>query len=407
MKIRILFVSNLFPDQASPIRGLDNAQLLRTLRDQQEADIRVLCPRPHLALPRRSWIQPESDPEDASFDPYYVPVPYVPKWGSRWNDRLMEGALRRPFYEICQAFTPEVVLASWLFPDGCAAVRLAQAVGLSCVLIAQGSDVHRYLDDPIRRRKIVAAGEASEGVICRSADLAKRLKVAGLNASKPVTVYNGVDLNRFRSGGREAARRDLGFIEDETVFLFVGNLLPVKNPAFLLKAFARLASGKEIKINAEHAPSRLLLAGDGPLRNELASLALKLGISSQVEFLGRQAPERIATLLTAADALCLSSHNEGFPNVILEAMASGTPVISTDVGGIGERVRDRQDARLVPLGDLEGYAAALEAARNGDLRIAPKDGARATLGWPKAAADYLEILERALSAEPGKSEGNR
>lgn len=388
--MRLLFVSNLFPDRTAPYFGLDNATVLHWLREHHGWDVRVICPRPSLSPSRflkhdGGWSPREMD---APFEPSFVPAPYVPKFGSMANHSLMAAALRRRIIDLRSSFPFDVLLASWLFPDGCAAARIAKEIGTPCVLITQGSDTHQYVDMPRRRQHILKAIEQSVAVITRSADLGKRLAAAGAEPSKLHTIYNGVDTTVFRHRDRAEARQQLGLPPDARIFLFVGNLLPVKNPQLLVRAFAkyRAASG--------NTASLLLMAGKGPLQGEVLTLAESLGLRDHVRLTGPLDSEQIATHMAAADLLCLSSRNEGLPNVILEALACGLPVLSTDVGGISEIVTPAEGL-LVREGDEESYAAGLS-------RSAALEACRETIAeagshhsWKNAVTQYHSLLRSA------------
>ena len=149
---RLLFISNLFPDASEPIRGLDNAMLLHAMAPHFPQGIRALSPRPtKFGRGRAAHLRPR--PQDVALMPHYVATPYIPIFGSRWNARLMERALNQPLAEIVREFRPDLLLGSWLYPDGCALAPLANKLELPLVLITQGTDTHQYLDNAIRRQQ--------------------------------------------------------------------------------------------------------------------------------------------------------------------------------------------------------------------------------------------------------------
>lgn len=391
--MRIVFISNLFPDSAQPVRGLDNATILHELRARPGHEIEVIALRPSLTAAfrksGRSFLPRPS--KDEVLHPVFLPVPYIPRVGSRWNDRLMEQVLRPVLEKRIREFKPDLVIASWLYPDGCAVARICRDAGIPCVLITQGSDTHQYLANPIRRRKIVDAIGTSAAVICRSGDLAKRLAAAGVGEEKPRTIYNGIDPDVFFPVDQAEARRSLGLDADEVSLLFVGNLLPVKNPSFLLRAHAEV---NESRVRQGKARARLRLIGEGPLRESLIQETRDLGTSGQVEFLGRRTSPEIATWMNASDVFCLTSVNEGFPNVLLEAMACGLPVVSTDVGGISERVGGNPLDRLVVPGDLAGFSRNLLEV----LEAPCRNRMAVTRTWSEAAKEYDDLMREAVAA---------
>lgn len=388
--LKILFISNLFPDSSEPVRGLDNATVLHWLAKDHGAEIRVISPRPTLRLPLTTPNLRQTVPGDATFDPIYPEVGFVPKFGTRWNDRLLKRGINEDFQRLVAEFEPEIVLCSWLFPDGCAVAELCRQRGIPLVLVTQGSDTHQYLQVPLRRLKILRAINASDAVICRSADLGKRLKKAGAPGHKLHTIYNGIDPSVFFPGDRCQARRDLGLGDHSSpLLLFVGNFLPVKNPEFLLEAHAALNQ----KRKAENLPeTQLVMIGDGPMKSKLEQFSINLGTRQDLRFLGRQTSFTVSQWMRAADLLCLSSVNEGFPNVILEAMASNLPVISTRVGGIEEKITEPELGRLVEPDDLDGYVEALESMLSQFVGSEPALP-RTDLSWESTARSYQSLLK--------------
>lgn len=389
---KLLFVSNLFPDSDQPIRGLDNATLLHSMRGDWE--IRVLSPRPVLPPWQSIRLQPRE--EDREFSPRYVPSPYVPKFGSRLNDRLMARVLAPAFDRLVSEFKPEAVLCSWLYPDGCAVARLAMRHRLPVVLVTQGTDTHAYLKIPVRRKKIISAIRESSSVICRSGNLADRLQKAGADHDKLKVIYNGVDTEIFQHRDRDSVRRELNLAAEQPVLLFVGNYLPVKNPLFLIQAHAELNRRRGAR---GEPPARLILIGDGPLRPAMESAIVGTECAGSFDLRSRETPDAVARRMNAADLLCLTSHNEGFPNVILEAMACGLKVVSTEVGGIAELVNHPGRGLLVAPGDLGAYVDALEKALGGtnDSQKVAEHSGDGDLSWKGAARSYGRVIESSIA----------
>lgn len=394
--MKLLFISNLFPDNSSPVRGLDNATLLRCLHHDFSFDIQVISPRsafPPL-VKRTRFSQIKALYADRKFKPVYQQVSYVPRFGCRWNDRLMAHGIRDVFLESISKFRPNVVMASWLFPDGCAVSRLCKEEQLPLILVTQGTDTHQYLKTPIRRKKIVEAIANSNAVVCRSGDLAHRLSLAGVPQKKLKVIYNGVDSTWFYPRDRSGIRRELKVSEDNPLLLFVGNFLPVKDPLFLLRAHARLNARRQ---REGQVPVFLKMIGDGPLREKMKQEIQRLGTGHLVDLPGRMDSDQVAKWMNAADVFCLSSLNEGFPNVLLEAMACGLPIVSTDVGGIREKVNTPSIGRLVDGGESSSYVKAIETT------LADTGGGRAMIeagqdySWRTSASQYARVLQEAVT----------
>jgi len=384
--MRLLFISNLFPDTSQPWRGLDNVTLLHAMRAlRPEVDMRVLCLRPgHCFWLGRGCAQ-KPRAGDEVFHPSYHWAPYVPKFGGL-NDRLSELAVRRALRSLPADWSPDALLVPWLFPDACGVNRCRALAGIPLLTVAQGSDVHRYLDMPLRRRSILhLAGRAT--IITRSEDLRQRLLRAGADERRVRTLYNGVDPGTFRPGDKAEARAALGLPTGGKMALFVGNFLPVKGLDLLIRAAAqaRLALPE---------PLHLVMIGSGPLEAELMRLAESTGLGrSQLIFAGRKAPAEVAQFMRAADAVCLSSHNEGVPNVLLESLASGRPLVTTHVGGIAEILDPSPGGGLLVHGRVsEDYAAALVKALISPPAPEALAEYAARYSWDKCARSYWAVL---------------
>ena len=382
--MRLLCLTNLFPDTGQPWRGLDNVTLLHAMRaERPEADIRVLCLRPGHGgwLGQACALKPR--PGDEVLHPGYHWAPYLPKFGGQ-NHRLYAQAVQRALKSLPSGWQPEALLVPWLFPDGCGVSLVPELRGLPLLAVAQGSDVHQYLDMPARRRAILALSQRAH-IITRSEDLRQRLLRAGAPADHVSTVYNGVDIHTFHPGDKGAARKELGLPVAPKTLVFVGNFLPVKGLDLLIEATALVH---------QQLPVHLILIGSGPLEAQLRTQAEKAGLGpAQITFAGRKGPAEVAQYMRAADAVCLSSHHEGVPNVLLEAFSSGRPFVTTQAGGIAEitapspgggfLVQERQPAK---------YANALLNA----LSSPPDEGILSAyardFSWPHCARTYWQRL---------------
>ena len=378
--MRLLFLSNLFPTASEPQRGLDNAALLHALAPHFE--IRVLSPRPILPWVRQTF---SARPEDAPLHPRWVRTAYLPKIGGPINHLLMSASLRDSFEQTLRDFRPDILLSSWIYPDSCAAIHLADG-RVPLVAIAQGSDVHQYLKMPARRRAILKYLPHAAAVITRSHELSHLLEAAGFPPEKLHTIYNGVALDTFQPRDQTQARRESNLPEAARIILFAGNFYPVKNPLLLIQAIAQLETGTP--------PTLLVMAGGGPLEAPARELATRLGVTPRVIFAGRKTPPEIARLMNAADLLAVPSENEGVPNVILEAFASGLPVVASKVGGIPEVLDQDFLGLTAPPGDFLAFVAALREQLAAPRETAAIRRQAERFSWPAAASAYRQILLR-------------
>jgi teichuronic acid biosynthesis glycosyltransferase TuaC len=374
--MRLLFISNLFPDSREAYRGLDNATILHGLADKKWS-VRVLALRPSLPIFRRKSV-PRSI--DIRLSPRFLPVPYVPRYGSRVNHILYARALRTELERLRGEF--DVALTSWIYPDSCAVARVAD---FPFVSIAQGSDVHQYMLDPVRRKVITSHMPKAAGIITRSADLGRRLAEAGLDSAKIHPVHNGIDLTTFRPpepGEKAALRQEFGIPKDVPLILFVGNFLPVKNPMIVIEGH------RTLRTNMPQA--WMALIGGGPMEKEM-----RASIRQNAKFVGRQPSSEVARWMRAADCLILPSVNEGVPNVILEAFASGLPVVASRVGGIPEVLSEQYGRLIEPTPRLLANGVLEVLSEKIDPAKLAAHGRSFT--WEKTIQRYEEILRAATA----------
>jgi glycosyltransferase involved in cell wall biosynthesis len=336
----------------------------------------------------------------------------------------------------------DAVLSTWLYPDGVAATRLAFSLNIPSWIMVLGSDAF-HLDNAARRRTILDACAKAEGLICVSQNLADRLIDVGVAEEKVHVVPNGVDGELFRNRSRKQALEELaevdggerlreskvcatnlrqgyggqagasacgGESQKSKVCLFVGNLVRVKGPDVLLRAWQLLRQrtddrGPRDKHGAgrrtEDAVPRhsdtpiLVVIGEGRMRRKLQKQARRLGIADSVMFLGGRPHDEIALWMNVADCLCLTSRSEGMPNVVVEALASGLPVVATDVGACNDLLKDEPYAQVVPAGDVEAFASAASKVLAIDAdRECMAQRHMDTFSWDKQARRILELMSQ-------------
>ncbi len=207
------------------------------------------------------------------------------------------------------------------------------------------------------------------------------IQKVGIPESKVITIHNGVDTRRFSPGGRRACRLSLGLNDSVFTIGTVGRLDPVKDHKSLLQAFLPIARSAR--------PACLIITGEGPMRRAIESLSSELGIAGKVRLLGER--HDIPEIFKACDVFTLTSISEGVSNTILEAMASGLPVVATRVGGNPELLDDGVSASLVNARDVAGLTAAYESYLY-DPELRSRHGLNA-----RARAEQKFSLERMAS----------
>ncbi|MCG7346832.1 glycosyltransferase [Sphingomonas sp. ACRSK] len=263
----------------------------------------------------------------------YPRYPVLPKVGMSMAPWLMAAALYRHVASLRQKFNFDVIDSYYLYPDGVAASLLARWFNRPYLMTALGSDVSLIPQFPRERRMIVRAVERAYAVTAVCGALRDELVSIGVASDKVHVVEHGVDLDMFRPPeDRRALRRSLGM--DGPTLLSVGHLIDRKGHDLAIRAVAALPG------------VRLMIAGDGPRDRALRALAMNLGVGDRVEFLGHVDQERLPGLYGAADIALNCADREGIANVLLEAIACGTPLVATPVWGSPEVVKVREAGLL-------------------------------------------------------------
>ena len=279
---------------------------------------------------------------------------------------------------------PEVVVADYAWPAAMAAEGLAER-GVPCVVSGRGSDVLQVAAEPGLAPLLAGALRAAGHWCAVSRDLVRAMNELAGGPPHGVLVQNGVDLDLFAPRERAKARAHLGLQERGQLVLVVGHLIPRKDPLLALEAFARWRA-------ASGGAGRLAFVGRGPLRAELEAAAARL-CPEAVELVGEVDPPTLARWYAACDVLLLTSTREGRPNVVLEALACGRPVLATAAGGTSELL-EGLDGMLAAERDPAALARGLERLLAHPPRPELLRARVAGLTWSASA----EALERCLMA---------
>ena len=386
--MKVVCVTNIFPDASRPGRAPYTRLQLVHLAAMHELRVIVPIAWPHFAALALRGVRPA--PTEDCRDVMTVHYPcyfFTPKVLRRYYGAFYRWSIEGLYRRLVRADRPDVVYATWAFPDCYAASLLAGRDGIPLVMRVHGSDINEYFAYPARRRRIVEAMNRAQAVISVSRALRDRIVAEGVDAGKVHVLYNGIDRDVFRPLDRRAARREVGLDASKRIILYAGNFEPVKGVDLLVEAFGKLEAAAELHI-----------IGDGVEGKRLAELARRLPAEKTVRFHARVDHRLLGTWFNACDVVCLPSLDEGTPNVVLEALACRTPVVAADTGGVPEVV-SAGSGILFRRGDAGALAGALgEAlARNWDReQIGCPAGS-----WPENARRLGEILERAARERIG------
>jgi len=382
--LRIAVVTRYFPSSAEPWQGRSLYQTLRVLA--RNTDVRVFYPNadyPSLLKPRsRSYGK-----LDATYCPPGVKASYYNYPALPLVSRPLNGWLAaRVLLPAVRDFAPEIIFSCFLYPDGYAALKIGKALAVPVVAMSIGSDVNR-IGDPISAMHTRTVLREADCLVTVSGDLRNKAVAMGAAPEKTRAVINGCDLSVFHAGNRREARQQLHIDPAAEAVVYVGRMDVRKGLRELVEAAAELHPAR---------PNlHVYLIGEGPDRPVVESAIQAHNAVTYIHALPGCAFDDVAVWMAAANLIVLPSYMEGCPNVVLEALASGRPVVATNVGGIPEIMSD-ECGRLVSPGSPAELAQALVSVldRAWDAQAISARGSRS---WEAVAAELLGIFGSLVS----------
>ncbi len=356
----VLSLSTLYPNPVNPRFGAFVARSLEALAKRGDWRVTLVNPigLPPLALGR---YRPLADlPAVSNEGGITVHRPHftlIPRIGARRNASAIARAVLPLVQRIHTATPIDVLDAQFFFPDGPAAAQIAQAIGLPLSIKARGSDISFWSDHDFARTQMMEAARTATGLLAVSRDLAGQMAAMGMDKGKITVHYTGLDRDRFRPFGHTQLRaqlsRELGFDMPDTAPLLacVGALIERKGQGIAIQALRDIPG------------ARLVLIGKGEDEARLRALAVSEGVAARVHFAGSIDHDLMPLILSAADVMVLPTVAEGLANAWVEALACGTPVVTSDVGGARELISCDTAGRLVER-NWQAVAAGINAVLN-------------------------------------------
>ncbi len=362
MKPHLVVFSTLFPHAGAPTAGPFIRE--RMFRVGEQLPITVVSPQPWFpgqSLIRR-WkphFRPSAPARESQqgvdvLHPRFLSVPGLFK---QFDGLFMALSCYITLKRLQRAGKLDILDAHFGYPDGYAATRLGRWLKVPVTITLRGTEVP-HARNPKLRSRLVSALQAATRVFSVSESLRQHAIGLGIAANKIRVVGNGVDTGKFHPVDRLAAREQLGIANDMPVLISVGGLVE-------RKGFHRVIACLPAMIEQYPALQFLIVGGasaEGDMRAELEQLIETLQLQDHVRFLGILPAASLKWPLSAADVFVLSTRNEGWANVFLEAMACGLPVIATDVGGNAEVVCRAALGSIVPFDDPAALGGAIQAA---------------------------------------------
>jgi teichuronic acid biosynthesis glycosyltransferase TuaC len=382
--LKVAAITAYFPSNHQPWAGHSAYQTLRFIAQRCELKVfypevsypKRLAPRHHVSTPHDSDYQP------ADTAVQYIPYPALPVL-SRPLNGWQAGRCLLPHVK---QFQPDVILAYVVYPDGFAALRIGRQLKVPVIITAIGSDLNR-ISDPlcaILTRRVLRRAAL---VYTVSADLLKTARKMGAHVAQSQSILNGCDTSVFYPRNAEQSRQALNIRTEGPVLLYAGRLDVRKGLCQLIEAAALL--------RPQWKNLRCYIVGEGSDRPLLVDAIKLWNAQHYITLVPPCSTQEVALWMAAADLLALPSYAEGCPNVVLEALASGRPVVASKVGGIPE-IMDESVGRLVPPGDVPSLTLALDEvlAQKWD----PHDiSARYGRSWSDVADDLEGSFAKVLS----------
>lgn len=399
--MRILSLSSVFPNPQEPGLGLFVRSRLRHVA--RLAEVAVVAPVPvfDYSNPRRKWFQGLQNPpvrKDAGIEVLH-PRWLYPPGGTPLNLFCLFSRLLVPFGRLRRRFPFDLIDAHFGYPEGVTAALLAAVFGVPFTVTLRGSEpmFARHRD---RRLFLRWALRRADAVFAVSESLRRFALDCGVEPASAHTIPNGIDRSIFHPRERTACRTKFGMRPDHRVVVCAGELIEAKGHHLVIQAVRELV--------AEGLPVDLYIAGGvarggAPFDHEIRRRIAEWDLGENVHVTGWLRPEDLADLMSAADVFCLASFTEGWPNVINEALACGTPVVATRVGAVPEMLSSAEYGMIVPPREQDPLTGALRQALFASWDREAIAARGLSRSWEDVAREVVAIMQ---SVMPGTERCN-
>ena len=393
-RLKILSISSEYPNSLEPGRGLFVHARLRGV--SQRADLTVIAP---VAL------VDYANPEGHVFASRQIPKSRIdggmrilhPRWlyppfGGWLNAFFLFFRLLLPIAALRRRGEVDLIDAHFAHPEGIAAALLGRALGIPFMITMRGCEL-RYQHHRAKRFWMSWAVKRAHRVITVSDGLMELAIRLGADARKVRTIPNGINREVFYRRDRSQCRRIHHIPEDARVILSAGDLARIKGHHRTIESLRTIVDNG--------CPAYLLIAGgmgrSGKYADTLRARVAELGLEDRVRFTGLAGQNTLAELMCAADVFCLASSSEGWPNVVNEALACGTPVVATDVGAVRRMLPSNRYGIVVPVDDVSALATGLREALMRDWDGAEIFNWGQSRSWTQVAAEVMEEAKLAVA----------
>lgn len=391
--MKILVFSNLYPNSCNPNFGIFTRNRTLALSEIKSVEVKVVAPVPYFPPINISnkWYRYSKIPSYEVIDGIEVFHPryfVTPKIGMFFYGYWMYQGVRKTIERIRNEFFFDVIDAHFVYPDGYTACLLGDFFNCPVVLNALGSDITAYSQIAHIQKLVSKALAGADHLIAVSNSLRDIMIANGASPENVSVVPNGIDPKRFYLKDSFLVRQSLGFSNDEKLILTVCSLVELKGVHLLIEAAAMLKESYLGKF-------KILVAGTGPEKDRLNDMIEHFNLHEQVRLLGNVPNHELVDWYNAADIFFLGSSREGWPNVVCEALACGTPVVATHVNGIPEILNEAYLGIMVertPEAFSRGIRDSL--GRNWNAQAIAQKGQQRT--WKKVASEVFDLFSEVL-----------
>jgi teichuronic acid biosynthesis glycosyltransferase TuaC len=324
-KPHMLVLTNAFPTKDDPNKGLDIQEQIRRFGTKYEVKVIHFRPKNILTNKEMPFLYRWRNNDVEAIESYYYSFPKI---GVIFSGFFYFIACRDLIIDLHKTFSLNLIVCYWTYPEGFGASLIAKKLNIPLVIRPRGSDINIYIQNKLLRNLIKYVLKKADEIIPVCNQLGTAIENLGIPSDKIKCIPFGVDTNKFKPLDKNFCRKKLSINLNCKVILFVGNLVDVKGIDYLLDA---------MKILENEGVENLVLniLGTGPLETKYRDKIKKFK-SCKIFLQGGIPNHEVLFWMNASDLFCLPSLSEGYPNVLMEALACGLPVVASRVGGIPE-----------------------------------------------------------------------
>lgn len=396
--MNILVLSSLYPNNMQPNHGIFVSQRLSHFARITGHPVQVVAPVPYfppIKISQRWRFSQVQHQEIQAGIPVFHPRYFMtPKVGMSLYGWMMYLSILPQVKKIHKQFAFDLIDTHYVYPDGFAGIQLGRYFDKPVVVSARGSDINQYQYLPIIRRLLKFVLQRAQASVAVSAALKSAMVNLGAPQERVWVISNGIDQQKFFPMAKDVARQKTG-LTGKKIILSVGSLIPIKGFDLLIKAF------KELRIQGPQSDLHLIIVGEGDARKDLEALVTSLDLADHVHLVGSKPHAELNLWYNAADLFCLLSSREGHPNVVMEALACGVPVLATPVGGIPEIIRSA-DLGLLTERNVADVAKGMHLALAKSWQREKIQDAVSKCTWENVALQLLGVFKYALNGKDQK-----